>query len=371
MTYKILQLISGPGLYGAERTVLELSSYLASRGVEVELATLESDASGPLARAARDRGLRCTTLLGELRHPVRLTRALSELVRGLGTRLVHSHSVKADAMSRLATYPAGVKRLATVHGRHATNSKLRLLNAVNRPALRLFDHVVAAAPRTLERLRTSGFAFDHTTLVDSGLDLPPAPAGFSAADTRAKLGAGPDDVLLVRACRLVPQKGVDILIKAVARQVAQGQPMRLALVGDGPQREALGQLVSRLGLTERVTFTGYREDALDLIRAADLMAISSRDDSLPRSLLEAMALGVPVVAANVGGGIRNLIQSGHSGWLVRRDDLDALSLALTDALRQPDLRAAYAEEARAVISKGHTREIMGQQYLGLYERLLG
>ena len=371
MTHKILQLISGPGLYGAERTVLELSSHLASRGVEVELATLESDASGPLARAARDLGLRCTTLLGELRHPVRLTRTLSELVSGLGIHLVHSHSVKADAMNRLATYPTGVKRVSTVHGRHATNRKLHLLGALNRPTLRLFDHVVAGSPRSLEQLRTSGFAFDQTTLVDNGLDLPPAPAGFSAEAARAELGAGPDDVLLVRACRLVPQKGLDLLLRAVARQVVQGQPIRLALVGDGPQREALGRLVSRLGLTERVTFTGYREDAVDLIRAADLMVISSRDDSLPRSLLEAMALGVPVIATNVGGGIRRLIQSGQSGWLVRRDDLDALSLALTDALRQPDLRAQYAEAAKDVFAKGHTRQIMGEQYLELYRRLLG
>ena len=368
---KILQLTSGPGLYGVERTVLELSSYLREQGVEVELAALESDCAGPLARAARNMGLRCTVLPGELRHPARLVRALAGLVSGLGIQLVHSHSVKADAMNRLATYPCQVKRLSTVHGRRPTNPKLWLLNAVNMPALRLFDHVVAATPRTLDRLRLAGMAFAHTTLVDSGLDLPPAPDGFSTAATRAELGAANGDALIVRACRLVPQKGVDLLLRAVARQVAQGKPVRLAIVGDGPERAPLAELSSRLGLSERVTFTGYRDDALDLQRAADLCVISSRDDSLPRSMLQAVALGVPVVAANVGGGIRRLIRNGETGWLVRRDDLDALSLSLTEALGQPDLQRKYAAAARSEYKKGYTCQTMGEQYLDLYRRLLG
>lgn len=351
--------------------MLELSVYLKGQGVAVELATLESDASGPLARAARDRDLRCTTLPGELRHPARLTRTLGELVSELGIQLVHSHSRKADAMSRLATYPEGVKRISTVVGRHPTNSKLRMLGVVTPALRRLFDHVVAPSPRTLEQLRKSGHAFDRTTLVDNGLDLPPAPAGFSVADTRAELGAGPDDVLMVRTCRLVPQKGLDLLLRAMARQVSQGHPMRLALVGDGPERNPLARLVSRLGLNGRVTFTGYRDDAVDLLRAADLMVISSRNEDLPRSMLEAMALGVPIIAANVGGGIRRLIQSGETGWLVRREDLDALSLAMTDALRKPELGAEYAKAARDVHKKGHTRDIMGAQYLELYTQLLG
>jgi len=367
---KILQLISGPGLYGAERTLLELSTFLLDQGVEVELAALESDCAGPLARAARDLGLRCTVLPGELRHPARLVRALSGLVRGLGIQVVHSHSIKADAMSRLATYPTGVKRLSTQHGRHPTNPKLRLLGAITPAALRLFDHVVAAAPRTLDQLRKAGFSYDRTTLVDSGLDLPPAPGSDALAAARAELGAADGDLLIVRACRLVPQKGVDLLLRAVARQVAQGRALRLAIVGEGSERHPLAELSSRLGITERVTFTGYRDDALDLQRAADLCVISSRDDSLPRSMLQAMALGIPVVAANVGGGIRMVIRPGDTGWLVRRDDLDALSISLTDALVQPDLRHKYAAAARLEHEKGHTRAIMGQQYLDLYAQLV-
>ncbi len=370
MSYKILQLISGPGLYGAERMLLELSAYLQDQGQDVHIAVLESDAAPGLTAAARRLDLRCTTLPGELRHPMRLANTLSELVSSLGIQVVHSHSHKADAMQRLATFPETVKRMATCHGRHPTSSKLRLLELVNRPALRLFQHAVAVSPRMLDQLRDSGLPYNHTTLIDNGLDVPPAKSDFSAEGLRGELGVKPDEALLIRACRLVPSKGVDLLLRALARQVAR-HPVRLVIAGDGPEKSSLEQLASRLGIADRVIFAGYREDVPDLLRAADLMVLSSRDEGLPRSMLEAMALEVPVIAANVGGGIRRLIQPGQNGWLVRREDLDAVSLTMTEALSRPDLRQQYSTDAYALYQQNHTRAAMGQQYLDLYKQLLG
>ncbi len=370
MTHRILQLISGPGLYGAERMVLELSAHLQAHGHEVHIAALESDAAPALGEAAHRRGLGCTTLPGEMRHPGRLLATLGELVDRLGVQLVHSHSLKADAVQRLATFPDKTRRVSTYHGRYPTSTKLWLLQKVNLPALRLFDHVVAMSPRSLEQLRHGGLSIERTTLIDNGLDLPPSSGRTTPERTRDALGVAPDDMLMVRACRQVKDKGIDLLLRAMARQVSYHQ-VRLIIAGEGQQKHELQQLARRLDLLDRVTFAGYRQDVPALLRAADLMVISSRDEGLPCSLLEAMALGVPVVAANVGAGIRRLIQPGHSGWLVRREDVDALSLAMTEALSRPDLREAYAAEAKKVYEQNHTRAAMGEQYLELYDRLLG
>lgn len=370
MTYRILQLISGPGLYGAERMVLELGAFLQQQGVDVHLACLESDAAGPLGEAARQMGLAYTTLPGELRRPDRLVRALAGMVERLGIQLVHSHSIKADAMQRLATFPRGVRRVATRRGRTPTSAKLRGLELINGPALRLMDHVVALSPLSLEQLRGAGLDINRSTLIENGLDLPAPAPDFSAADLRASLGVGPDQTLLVRACRLVPAKGIDLLLRAMARQVSR-HDLRLVLAGEGPAKDDLRQLAARLDLGDRVTFAGHRDDVPDLLRAADLMVLSSREEGLPSSMLQAMALGVPLVAANVGGGIRRLIQPASTGWLVRGGDLDELSLAVTEALDSPELGEKYAAAALAVYQHNHTRAAMGEQYLALYQALLG
>lgn len=183
-------------------------------------------------------------------------------------------------------------------------------------------------------------------LIPNGVDLerfsprPPAPR------------PGPVELLFVG--RLVRQKGVDVLLEALALLPA-GAEFRLTLVGDGDARPALEAQAQRLGLRERVEFAGWRDRAAlpETYRAADVFVFASRDEGMPNVLLEAMASGLPAVATRIAGN-EELVEDGASGRLVPADDPGALARALAPLLAQPELRAAWGARARAIVEERYS-----------------
>jgi glycosyltransferase involved in cell wall biosynthesis len=164
---------------------------------------------------------------------------------------------------------------------------------------------------------------------------------------------GPVGILCVG--RLVPEKGQTLLLDAVARLLRRGgREVRLALVGDGPSREALEARVRELGLTQAVELSGAlgHTEVLRRVAEADVFCLPSFAEGVPVSLMEAMALGVPVVSTRVMG-IPELIHDGESGILTAPGDLESLILALTSLIDDPELRARLAERGRAAVERGY------------------
>lgn len=158
---------------------------------------------------------------------------------------------------------------------------------------------------------------------------------------------------LLTVGRLVRQKGVDVVLAAMAR--AADRSIRLTVVGDGPARQELAERAGQLGLTERVTFTGWREraDLPALYREADAFVLVSRDEGMPNVVLEAMASGLPVIATDIPGS-RDLVVDGETGRLIAVDDVGALTAALNDwAVDRPVARRmglAGRERVKAAFS---------------------
>ena len=142
--------------------------------------------------------------------------------------------------------------------------------------------------------------------------------------------------------------------------------VRVVLVGDGEERAALADYARSVGIDGRVIFAGYRQDAAAVMAAADVLAITSNKEGLPIVLLEAMAVGCPIVATAVGAIPRVL--GPECAWIVPVDDEAALVRALRDALGESSSARARAAKAKSVFLERHARDVMGRQYLDLYER---
>jgi glycosyltransferase involved in cell wall biosynthesis len=164
----------------------------------------------------------------------------------------------------------------------------------------------------------------------------------AAPVTRASLET-PDDVPLALALgRLHKNKAFDVLLAALARVPR----LHLWLAGEGELREALESQAASLGISDRVRFLGWREDAASLLAAADFLVCSSRQEPLGNVVIEAWAAGIPVVAA-ASAGPRELIQDGYSGLLVPVEDDAALATAMTRLITEPELRARLAAAGRS------------------------
>lgn len=366
----VLQLISSSGLYGAERVVLELMAHLQQRGRQPRLGVLRSqDRPVALAEEARRRGHAVVEIPCRGRFDALAMHQIGAYVRLHDVRVVHSHGYKADIFAGMATLPAGVARVSTCHNWLTDSVKLMLFELLDKLVLQRFDRVVAVSMALARELERAGLPSTRRALIENGLDLPP-PCPAARQRLREELGLAPDQALVVAVGRLDRWKDHELLLQALARlQPDLTPPPRLLLVGDGELRAELERQAQQLGLEQRVTFAGYRDDVPDLLRSSDLFVISSRKEGAPMVLLEAMAAALPVVSTRVGQ-IPLLLDNGACGVLVPPGDAAALSHALGQVLTSRDGGQQLARLAQARHEQRYSRQAMGQRYCALYDQLV-
>lgn len=256
---------------------------------------------------------------------------LARLLRKVRPAIVHTHSSKAGILGRWAAWLAGVPAIIhTIHGFGITPSQpawLRhLLVGVERLTSLVTTHWVAVAQADIEAgLGWGLFVRSGVSLIRPGIDPGPFQASISASDqerVRAELGAGPTDALVGMVACLKPQKAPLDFVRVAERVCAQRPSARFALVGDGELRAPVERRIREAGLEDRVRLVGWRRDIPAVMRALDVLLLTSHWEGLARVLLEARASGLPVVATNVGGAGEAIVEGTH-GWLCEPGDVDA------------------------------------------------
>ena len=266
-------------------------------------------------------------------------RALYRLIRQMRPHVVHTHKAKAGALGRIAAWLAGVPVVVhTFHGHtfHGYFSPFKsfLFVAIERVLAHWTNAIVTVSAQQRRELRTYRIA-SPTRLhaIPLGLDLAPFVNRVRGDDGfRAELGFSSDVPLVGLVGRLTPIKGIDLFLKAAQKVIAQMPDVRFVVVGDGELRTELEQLSAALGLVEYVRFTGFRSDMPRIYGALDLVALSSHNEGLPVTLIEALATGCYAVATRVGG-VPDLLDTSCIGMVAPPDNVLALSLAISQALR--------------------------------------
>lgn len=339
--------------HGAGRLVVEWTRALLEQGVDVTPVVLRE--AGTLGERALDDGLPFVFLERGLYDP----RTLLDLVRLMRRRRIqvaHLQGFGATTFGRLAAAIVGVPVVVHVH----TDYRFEPLGYPRH--VRLADRLLA--PRTDLALAVSEYArrfavevqglpADRTRVVHGPVDL----SGFAPptveerAASRRALGLEPRDRVVACVTRFHPVKGVDLLFEGWAGVAAAVPEARLLIASEGPLREQLEALASRLGITGTVRYLGYRPDNRQVLCAADAAVIPSRSEGFFLAGLEALSCGVPVVATRVGGN-PELVADGESGLLVEPDP-EALASGMIQILADDALRKRLAGRAReSVVSYG-------------------
>jgi len=359
---RLLILITLAEAGGAQSSVAQLLPALAA---DFDV-TLAAHGAGPLRAAARESGIR----LVELEHvrrainPWRDALGLIELVRlcrRLRPDIVHAHSSKAGVLGRLAAVIAGVPiRVFTVHGWSFAaygGPAGRLYLWVERRLARFTSSLVCVASAARELGTAAGTCLpERSVVIHNAVDV----ASFASVWPHG----GPPRIVSVG--RLAFPKDFSTLVEALAGLRAD---WRAAFIGEGPLRAEISGEVRRSGLEERIDLLGARGDVPDLLASADIFVLSSRSEGFPISILEAMATGLPVVAADVGG-VAEAVLDGQTGLLVPPSDPKALAEALERLLRDEAFRRRLGAAGRRRARREFDVPIFRQAHLELYRREL-
>ncbi len=326
---------------GGQAQVRLLMSGLVELGVDV---TLAAPADGELYRSS-------STLAIGRRPLARGVAGLLELRRAMasgGYHLVHSHASRAHGAVSSARVGLARRPLHVVSRRVDFDVARDPLSAWK--YRRGAEAYIAISEGVRRVLVDGGIPTERVRVVASGIDMKKFEGLKTREAVRAELGLGSGAIAVGNVAALAPHKAQDHLLRAAALVLAQRTDVRFFVVGEGALRAELEALARELGIADRVVFTGFRTDALDLLRAFDVFVMSSYLEGLGTSIMDAHALGVPVVATRTGG-IPELVEDGVTGLLAPPRNPTSLAAAMLRFLDDEGLRRTCAAAGRVQSSR--------------------
>lgn len=349
---------------GGQKQALLALAGLRARGHGAELVAVEGGELGERA--------------GELGIPVHATAAgaarlrAAGLLRSLLARpkfdLVHANEAHALTAAWLARTHGGVPVIA---GRRVAYPLQRSPFAFAR--YRAARRILAVSQFVAESVIASGIPRERVAVVYDGVEIPPLLSEDERGRARERWGVAAREALLGCVGYLLPEKGHELAIHALAHLLAQGRTCRLLLAGDGPLRAALESLARRLGVAGQMRFAGLVENVEQVYAALDVFVFPSHAEPLGSALLEAMAYGLPSVALG-SGGVPEIISDGVSGMLAELDEParcgDAIAAKIARLLDDAALAGSMGRAARQRIEQEFSRDRMVAETLRVYEEAL-
>lgn len=366
------------GAGGADKTTLKSPYYLRGSGYRAAAAYLRADANTGFAEIRkRARQWRCPLIEISDRGAFDLSvvAKLYAVCRRLNVRIWHAHEYKSNVIGLIVGRLLGLKLVTTVHGWVERSPKLNFFYRLDLWALRRFDRVVVVSQDLYDDCLTRGVDGSRLRLIENAIETeryrrryPSHEARQQFAPTRLA-GRARERLVIGTIGRLSPEKGFDLLIEAFANLNVPEVALELWIAGEGDQRSQLEDQVTRLGLSERVILLGYVSDPEILYQCFDIFCLPSLREGLPNTLLEALAMAVPVVATKVGG-IPAVLQDGIEGWLVDPGSAEALRAALAALIQDADLRADMARDGRRLVEREFDFRVRMNKMIAVYDELL-
>jgi glycosyltransferase involved in cell wall biosynthesis len=366
-----VRVVSGTG-GGPDKTILNSPRFLKSAGYRICCAYLHSPGDPGFDHLkTRAQELDATLLPVPDRGPLdwKVIPSLLAICKQENVRIWHGHDYKSNLLGLLLKKLRPMRLVTTVHGWVQRTRRTPLYYAIDRLCLPHYDTVLCVSPDLREQCLACDVPSDVCMLLENAIDTVQFTREREVAAAKRDLGFDPHRWLIGAVGRLSAEKGFDVLLRAVTQLVHRGLDVGLMIVGDGPERTALTNLIATLGMTDRIQLLGYRSDARKFFEAMDVFALSSLREGLPNVLLEAMAMEVPVVATRIGG-VPRLIENGENGLLVKSNEPAALANAIYLLLKDGDLRNRLARAARQTIEQRYSFAERIRKLANLYDALL-
>jgi glycosyltransferase involved in cell wall biosynthesis len=360
--------IGGPG-----KTILETHQAIDRSRFHLHLGvfvTRQESGDTPFTSEARRREFPVHLIRGYNQYDPRIVWRVADLVKTLGIDIVHAHEVKSDVIAYLASRLRPVPIVTTLHGWIGNSAQQRFLTALDRRTARAFDRVIAVSFPIEQACLAAGVKRERLRLLHNAIVV----ERYRRTGRRGALGelvgrplASP---VLASIGRLSQEKGHADLIEAVGIVVKRGYKLAVVLVGDGPERSKLLEMVRARGLDAVVHLPGYTNNSARILEDVDLLVLPSHTEGLPNAALEALAMEVPVLATRVGG-TPEVISDGETGRLISPQSPAALADAMIEFLSNPAPWREMAKRGRLHVEANFDFQARTRKLEAIYAELIG
>ena len=350
----IAHLVSPTKFYGKEQWILALVKHIDRSRFKSIVISLSKENDSPFLQELRRVDVECETV----NHAGRFDPLIFSELRGLleqhRVHILHTHDYKSDIVGFIAGRNSNVTELSTPHGwSNRRDFKLQIYQLLDRLVLRRFDHVAPLSTQLAESL--CRLPSSRVTLIPNFIDLSSLPEPVEY-DSRQFCYIG----------RLINLKRVEDAIKAL--QYTEDRGIHLSIVGDGGMSNWLQAFASRENVSSRVSFLGFRSDAISILNASAGLVIPSLTEGVSRVAMEAMALGKPVIGTDIPG-LRELIENDVTGILVPVKDPQAIARAMDLVADDASYGARVGGAARIYIQRERSASSIVREYERLYASL--
>lgn len=368
--YRLLHVIDHLGAGGAQETLLSLVRHRDRQHFQVEVATLHSQ--GHYWEIFRQEAVPVYSLSPHKYVPLYLPR-LCRLLRLGKFDLVHCHLTAANLIAKPLAALLGVPFIFNYDQNDMYRTQQPWRRRLDAWTNLITDHIVAVSASTRDFLiQQERVPPDKITVIYNGVDLQrfrPAAEASGRGKRRRKWGLPEEAPVVGGVGRLHQQKNFPLFLQ-VAREVVRELPEAcFVIAGEGPDRKDLESLARDLGIAAQVHFLGYVSDITELYPALDALLMTSRSEGTPLAVLEAMAMGVPVVAARVDG-MAEVLEDGRDAYLVPLEDLAQFVRRTCSLLKDKATAGRFSRAGLDKVRSHYAAEAMVRQVEDLYRRYL-
>ena len=352
---------------GPEKQILHHALKGTSPAHEIWIGSFRKGSVKPeFLRRAEEMGL--PTL--ELRSRQFSPSAVFELAQNLRRReisILCTHGYKANLVGWAATHLTKCAQIAFMRGWTRETFRVKLYERLDRLILRRARWVVSVSRPLAGHLGRQRKGLNPPIIIPNAVlfSSEDVVLPLDRASIRKHLGLKEDIFLVCAAGRLSTEKGHRYFVDAVPTLVRQNPELQILLLGEGRERKRLESQVARLGMQDHVIFAGFKDDVRCWIQACDVLVNPSLTEGVPNVILEAMALGTPVVATRVGG-VPDLVRHRESGLLVPPADPLALASAVHELYVSSPEALRLARNAQTRVSNEYSAELQTRRLLDLY-----
>jgi len=363
---------------GPDKTILLSAARHNRQQVEVVVVYIRDvrDREFRITDKARGLGLTFYELEERGKFDLRVLHTLRDIIVRHDINLIHAHDYKSDLFAYVLRQWLRHRHftlLSTAHAWVMLGLRGALYRRLDLWLMRHFDHLIAVSHATKNEMVTAGVPPHLISVIHNAIDTEewaPYPIGPTL---REELGIPQTFPVLGYVGRIMPEKDLGTWLRAAALVGQRYPEAQFVLVGegrDGSTLSQLQQLATDLGISERMHFPGYRAHLLPVYAAFDLFVLTSRREGLPNSVLEAMAMGLPVVTTDVAG-TKELVLHGQTGFVLPQGDVHGLAQAMMTLLDDAQLRQCMGLAGRKRVEQEFSFTGRLQRIEALYAEILG
>ena len=266
--------------------------------------------------------------------------------------LIHTHGYFADIVGIPTAKVLGIPTISTCHGFIENDNRLKVYNTLDRIVLRLSDKIIAVSSEIAQNLLRHGIKESRIKVIPNAVktDIDQNVFLENRQNSRQFYGFSEKDFVLGYVGRLSQEKGLKYLIDASSMIKKSRVPLKVLIVGEGPQKKDLANIVKKRRVESEVVFSGFKNNIDNLLPAMDVFVLPSLTEGTPMSLLEAMSYGIPVVASSVGG-IPRIIDPGKTGILVAPGRPEELRDSVILLYNNPSLRSEIGKAGQRKVKE--------------------